>query len=185
MDALAESGVIAGTHEEFADFFREHYEEVLRAMYLVTGDRFEAEEVAQSAFVKVYERWDRVAGMKNPAGYAYRAAVNAHRSRLRRIGLATRRTLSLQQTDEISKSDDRDRIRRLLSELPESQREVVALVAWLGFSDVAWSPDGTRLVLAIPKTEGHPYGIYVIDSDGEHLRFLGKGQGPVAWRPGA
>jgi DNA-directed RNA polymerase specialized sigma24 family protein len=30
------------------------------SLCLVTGDRFEAEEIAQEALVRVYERWDRV-----------------------------------------------------------------------------------------------------------------------------
>jgi len=44
----------------FADFFRAEYETLLRAMYLLTGDRYEAEERAQDALVKACERWDRV-----------------------------------------------------------------------------------------------------------------------------
>lgn len=158
MDALTESGVIAGTRDEFADFFREHYEAVLRAMYLVTGDRFEAEEAAQTAFVKIYERWDRVGTMANPAGYVYRAAVNANRSRLRRLGLAMSRTLSLRETDAISESDDRDSIRRLLAQLPVSQREAVVLVEWLGLSDVdaaailGISPGAVRVRLSRAKS---------------------------------
>jgi len=30
------------------------------AIYLMTGDRVEAEDIAQEAMVRVYERWDRV-----------------------------------------------------------------------------------------------------------------------------
>lgn len=56
--------------------------------------------------------------------------------------------------------------------------------ACFGFHcDLGWSPDGRQLVLAIPGTDGYPDGIYVIDRNGEHLRFLGSGEGPVAWRP--
>jgi len=52
-------------------------------MYLLSGDRFEAEELAQGAFVKAWERWDRIGSMENPSGYLYPAAVNARRSALR------------------------------------------------------------------------------------------------------
>ena len=136
MDAMAD-GVAVEAHEDaFADFFRAEYETLLRAMYLLSGDRFEAEELAQGAFVKAWERWDRVRSMDNPGGYLYRTAVNSRRSALRRVGVAARRALSLQQTDPISESDDRDRIRRALATLPASQREAVVLVEWLGLSDV-------------------------------------------------
>jgi RNA polymerase sigma factor (sigma-70 family) len=117
-------------HADFTDFFRARYEPFLRAMYLVTGDRYEAEELGQDTFVKACERWDRVRGMDNPIGYLYRTAVNAHRSTLRRARGSARRALSLQPSDPISESDDRDRIRRALATLPANQREAVVLVEW-------------------------------------------------------
>ena len=120
----------------FEDFFRGEYVTLLRAMYLISGDRFEAEELAQGAFVKAWERWDRIRGMDNPSGYLYRTAVNARRSALRRVRLTARRAVSLQQSDPISESEDRDRIRRALAALPANQREAFVLVEWLGFSDV-------------------------------------------------
>ena len=120
----------------FADFFRAEYETLLRAMYLATGDRHEAEDLAQAAFVKVCEGWDRIGQMENPSGYLYRTAVNAHRSRLRRVGVVARHALSLQQSDPISESDDRDLLRRALASLPANQRETLVLVEWLGMSDV-------------------------------------------------
>ena len=75
----------------FEDFFRAHYERLLRTMYLTTGDRHEAEDLAQDAMARVYERWDRVSGTEDPVGYVYRVALNARRSRLRRISLAARK----------------------------------------------------------------------------------------------
>jgi RNA polymerase sigma-70 factor (sigma-E family) len=121
---------------DFTTFFHGQYETLLRAMYLLTGNRYEAEELAQDALVTACERWDRVQAMDNPAGYLYRTAVNAHRSRLRRAGLAARRVFSQAQADPIDESDDRDQIRRALATLPDGQREAVVLVEWLGLSDV-------------------------------------------------
>ena len=133
---MVEGAAIEAQGVDFATFFHDEYEVLLRAVYLLTGDRYEAEELAQDTFVKACERWDRVRTMDNPVGYLYRMAVNAHRSRLRRVGLATRRALSLRQSDPISESDDRDQIRRALASLPVTQREAVVLVEWLGLSDV-------------------------------------------------
>jgi DNA-directed RNA polymerase specialized sigma24 family protein len=62
------------------EVFRAEYETLLRAMYLVTGHRYEAAERAQDAFVKACERWDRMRGMNSPIGYLYRTAVNTHKS---------------------------------------------------------------------------------------------------------
>ena len=102
----------------FEAFFEENYERLLRAVYLVTGNRGEAEDLAQEAFVKVYERWDRVRDTANPAGYLYRTAVNAHHSRLRRLAVAARKPFVRREPDPLEASDDRDEIRRALASLP-------------------------------------------------------------------
>src|SRR5437867_11725625 len=78
--------------ESFEDFFAEYYERLLRALFLVTGNRHESEELAQEASLRVYERWDKLLEAGNPAGYAYRTALNLRRSRMRRLASAARRT---------------------------------------------------------------------------------------------
>jgi RNA polymerase sigma-70 factor (sigma-E family) len=119
----------------FEAFFEANFERLLRAVYLVTGNRGEAEDLAQEAFVKVLERWDRVRRTENPAGYLYRTAINAHHSRLRRLAVAARKPWSRRDPDPLEASDDRDEIRRALASLSEGQREAVVLVEWLGMND--------------------------------------------------
>jgi RNA polymerase sigma-70 factor (ECF subfamily) len=126
----------AGAAVSFEAFFDERYEPLLRALYLIARDRHEAEDLAQEAFVRVYERWDRVRRTDNPGGYLYRTALNAHRSRLRRLVTAAKRTISREDPDLIAASDDRDEIRRLLAELPDGQRQALVLVEWVGMTDV-------------------------------------------------
>jgi RNA polymerase sigma-70 factor, ECF subfamily len=121
--------------ENFEDFFEANYERLLRTIFLVTGNRQEAEDAAQEACVRVFERWESVRGRPNPAGYAYRVALNVHRSRLRRIKAAARRVWIESQPDEISAVDDRDDIDRALAKLPRGHREALVLVEWLGMSD--------------------------------------------------
>lgn len=120
--------------EVFESFFAKNYELVLRTLYLVTGDRNEAEDLAQEAFVKAFERWDRIRTMDNPSGYLYRMGLNAYRSRLRRIATAAKRSVAPTVSDPMSQSDDRDAIRRALASLPDAQREVIVLIEWLGMS---------------------------------------------------
>jgi RNA polymerase sigma-70 factor, ECF subfamily len=52
----------------FEDFYFDHHRDVYAAMWLVTRDRHEAEEITQDAFLRVLERWDRVAAMNDPTG---------------------------------------------------------------------------------------------------------------------
>jgi RNA polymerase sigma factor (sigma-70 family) len=117
----------------FDDLFDQHYERVLRAMWLVTGDVHEAEDLTQEAFARAYERRNQLSSTGNPVGYVYATALNVHRSRLRRAGVARRRrgSLATEHEDPLKAAEDRDSLRRALAELPRAEREAIVLVAWL------------------------------------------------------
>lgn len=55
--------------KEFEAFFDREKERLFQALCLVIRNRFEADELAQDAFLSVYERWDRVAKMDEPATF--------------------------------------------------------------------------------------------------------------------
>jgi RNA polymerase sigma factor (sigma-70 family) len=135
----------------FEDFFAECYEPLLRALYLVTGDSHEAEELAQEACFRVYERWEQLQGTDNPAGYAYRAALNLRRSRLRRLATAARRTFRREEPDPFQGVELRDSLRRALASVPLTQREALVLLDWVGLSDrdaaeiLRISPEAVRM----------------------------------------
>ena len=48
----------------FEHFYAATVRRLFTALCLVTGDRHEAEEIAQEAFVRVFERWDRVGELR-------------------------------------------------------------------------------------------------------------------------
>jgi len=124
--------------ETFEDFFHANYERLLRAMYLATGNRHEAEDLAQDAMARVLERWDRVREIEDPVGYVFRVALNRRRSLLRRVAVAIRRTPPSDSEPAIEPTtsvDDRDAIRRALRVLPDNQREALVLCDWLGMTD--------------------------------------------------
>jgi RNA polymerase sigma-70 factor (ECF subfamily) len=117
----------------FEGFFEAEYARLVRALYLVTGDPVEAEELAQEAMVRLLERWDRVREMDSPAGYLYRTALNVHRSRLRRLAARARRLVSpAPGADPAAAAEARDELGRALASLPDGQREALILVEWLG-----------------------------------------------------
>jgi RNA polymerase sigma factor (sigma-70 family) len=141
-DARVASGpvaTLAGPHPEpctFEAFFQAEYPSLLRAMYLVTGNRHEAEEIAQDAFVRACERWELVARAENRAGYVYRMALNGYRSKLRRLARGARRALApAEPPDLFSAVDDRDALGRALAELTDGQRKALVLVEWIGMTD--------------------------------------------------
>jgi hypothetical protein len=72
---------VAPTPLTFEELFAAEHESLFRALYLITGSTQESEELMQDAFLKVFERWDRVQMMENPGGYLCRVAINGARSR--------------------------------------------------------------------------------------------------------
>jgi RNA polymerase sigma factor (sigma-70 family) len=118
----------------FEWFFAQYQERLVRGMYLLTGDRIEAEDLAQEAFVRIYERWDKVAKMSSPAGYLFRTALNLNRRRLRRL----LRFVSPSHVHDVSSEVDpeavavvRSDVAEALRSLTRAQREVVVLREWL------------------------------------------------------
>lgn len=146
------SGMAA--ESEFEDLFAAEHEQLFRALYLITGSSQESEELMQDAFLKVWERWDRIRVMENPAGYVCRVAVNGARSRSRRLAIAARRTLPFTASeDAFAAADLRDELVRALKTLTPRQRMALVMTDLLGFSsdeaaDVLGVTAGTVRALA-------------------------------------
>jgi RNA polymerase sigma-70 factor, ECF subfamily len=118
----------------FEEFFQREREGLYRTLWLVTRNRFEAEELAQEAFVRVLERWDRVSAMEEPRRYLYSTAMNAFRTGYARARLAARRSMGLVPDDDaMAAIDERDATVRALAGLSPRQRAAVVLTDMLGF----------------------------------------------------
>jgi RNA polymerase sigma factor (sigma-70 family) len=119
---------------DFETFFEAQTETLFRRLCLVTGNRAEAEEIAQDAFLKVWERWDRVAQIDDQVGYLYRVAMNLFRNRYRRAMLAIRKTADPElRGDEFGVADVRTSVARGLAKLTPRQRAAVVLVDLMGY----------------------------------------------------
>ncbi|MFN2544565.1 MAG: RNA polymerase sigma factor [Actinomycetota bacterium] len=140
MERVNQSGVADETDVRpawlsFEELFRAEHGRLLRALFLVTGSAQEAEDVMQEAFVRVWDRWDRVRTMNDPVGYLYRTAMNAFRSRYRRAARAAKRVFTPRtRTDEIAAVEDRDEAFRALRSLSPRQREALVLTEYVGYS---------------------------------------------------
>jgi RNA polymerase sigma-70 factor (ECF subfamily) len=133
----------------FEDFFRVQTQSLYAHLCLITGNRAEAEELAQDAFLKVWERWDRVAHMEEPVGYLYRTAMNLFRKRYRRAVLALRKTVSADvRRDEFTTAEDRSVVAQALVELTPRQRAALVLTELIGFS----SGEAGRMLGVSPGT---------------------------------
>ena len=133
----------------FEEFFEAENTRLYGALCLVTHDRNDAEELTQEAFVRLFERWDRVGRMDDPEGYLYRTAMNLFRKRYRRGLLAAKRTIGLAQPDgSIDEVDARDATVRALAPLTPQQRASIVLTDLLGYR----SEEAARMLGVRPST---------------------------------
>ena len=117
---------------EVEELFVQHHLRLLRALYLLTGSAAEAEDLLQEAFVKVWQRWDRVRTMNDQAGYLYRTAMNAFRSRWRhRLVELRHQPKPASSSDAIESATERQAVLEALRRVPPRQRLAVVLADFL------------------------------------------------------
>jgi RNA polymerase sigma-70 factor (ECF subfamily) len=133
----------------FDGFFADHHDRLYRALWLLTRDRDEADELAQDAFLKVWEHWDRVGSLDDPEGYLYRTAMNLFRNRRRRAAVALRRAVhATPRHDAIAAVDERDAVVRALHACTPAQREALVLTDLLDLT----SEEAARAMRVRPST---------------------------------
>ena len=120
----------------FDEFFQAESERLLRVLCFITGSRMLAEDIAQDAFTKLFERWEIVGGMEDPAGYLHRTAMNLFRNEYRRAKRSLKRAVLArsEQDDVFAAVEDRDAVSQVLAQLTERQRAALVLTEGLGYS---------------------------------------------------
>jgi RNA polymerase sigma factor (sigma-70 family) len=135
-----------GTWTSFDGFFEAEHERLYQALYFVTGSRQDAEELMQDAFLKLWERWDRIDTIDDPTGYLFKVALNGFRMRLRHAAVAIRKPSPVaEHRDEFNDAEMRADVRRLLLALTPRQRAALMLIDLLEYpSDQAADILGVR-----------------------------------------
>lgn len=142
------------TEERFELFFSRHFRPLVQVLWGYCGDRDVAEEAAQDALVRASRGWEKVSGMMSPDGWLYRVAINEVNSffRRRRIERKALRRAERKRPGPSDTNDtavaDRLLVREAMRELPDRQRQALALFYFSDLSvvDVAQAmgaPEGT------------------------------------------
>jgi len=119
----------------FETFFVEEYAGVYGSLCLITRNRHEAEEIAQDAFTRMWERWGQFGVIDDPVAYVHATAMNAFRRRSRRAKMALRRTLRLTPSDDLLATvEEHEQIVRLLAPLSQRQRAAIVLTDLLDYT---------------------------------------------------
>jgi RNA polymerase sigma-70 factor (ECF subfamily) len=125
---------------DFDQFFQTWYGRLCAQMHAYLGDRTDAEDVTQEAFLRAWQRWPDVAGYQDPVAWVRRVAWNLATSRLRRIRTATRALRRERAPDPVPGADpEHVALVAALRRLPEQQRRVIVLhyIADLPVAEIA------------------------------------------------
>lgn len=166
--ALSDYSLLArmahGDTSAFDALFHRHYDRVYGVLFRLVGERAEAEDLAQEAFLKLYKRVDRGRPLsmdENVGGWLYRVAMNLGYNALRGRQRMDERNVHLILGDEagveqqVGRREDQVAVRRALVRLPERQA-LLLILRQMDFSyaecaaicEVAPSSVGTLLARA-------------------------------------
>jgi RNA polymerase sigma-70 factor (ECF subfamily) len=134
--------------DDFDEFYAGTVRRVTTYLHAVTGSRAEAEDAAQEAFARAWQRWDKVSGYGDPEAWVrtvgYRVAVNAWRKAATRAAAHRRHGAP---DDEPALSPDYLAIVAALRQIPAAQRQAIVLYHLVG-----------RSVTEISREAGVPAG---------------------------
>ncbi|KJY33659.1 SigE family RNA polymerase sigma factor [Streptomyces sp. NRRL S-495] len=122
---------------DFNAFVTGAWPRLMRTAFLLTGDRYLAEDVVQTALERTYAAWGRVTKADEPYAYVRRIVINEHARRFRRrvpeqlVNAVPERT----GPDGFARLDERAALLEALGTLPPGQRQAVVLRYWEDLSE--------------------------------------------------
>ena len=134
---------------DFQAFFEDEHARLLKTLYFVTGNRAEAADLMQEAFLKLWERWDRIDQIADPRAYLFRVALNGSRMRARAARRSGQRVVPIGVVrDPFDDVDLREDVRQMLLTLSPRQRAALVLLDLYGYG----SQEAARIMGIRPST---------------------------------
>lgn len=121
------------TGPAFEVFWHLHRDQIVRALALTLNDPVLAAEATDEALTRAYQRWHRVSGLDDPAGWVYHVASNWATSWLRKMHRRPTRPRDELDRPVLDHHDDVDVV-RAVRKLSVLHREVVVLRFYLDWS---------------------------------------------------
>lgn len=122
--------------EPFDTLFSQHYTAIYGVLFRLTGERAEAEDLAQETFLRLYDALRDSQRLDNVGGWLYRVATrlgyNALRAARRRAGYEQaaaepEQARTLDPAEEVVRAEQRRLVRAALAELPSQQVQLLVL----------------------------------------------------------
>jgi RNA polymerase sigma-70 factor (sigma-E family) len=124
--------VNASDRAQFEEFMTSRWAGLVRLAFGLTGDRWLAEDLAQTALASAYAAWWRVRRADDPDAYVRRILINASKNRFRRSRVSEQPSGPGDLPDPVvadpaAEVGERSALLAALAELPPRQRAVVVL----------------------------------------------------------
>lgn len=117
-------------YESFESFYKKEFRSVVGLAYALSGSRLGAEDLAQEAFIKAHEKWERISGYDKPGAWVRRVVANLAVSGFRRRS-AEKKALSRlagQRPQGLSDLEPEDEeFWQMVRDLPKRQAQATAL----------------------------------------------------------
>jgi RNA polymerase sigma-70 factor (sigma-E family) len=131
-ERVGRSAAREGPEESFREFVAARWPALLRTAYLLTGDHARAEDLVQSALVRVHRHWARVQAA-SPDAYVRKVMVNLNTDWWRRLGSREQAAGLAAEVDRPTSADAyasfelREELWAALRELPARMRATLVL----------------------------------------------------------
>ncbi len=117
--------------EAFETFYQREYRQIVSLARALLPSNAAAEDLAQEAFIKAHQHWDRIGAYDRPIAWVRRVLINRATSLRRRLGVEWRAVNRLgAMTDETIQPDLSPETREVWAEvrrLPRRQAQAVTL----------------------------------------------------------
>ncbi|HEV7129323.1 MAG TPA: sigma-70 family RNA polymerase sigma factor [Ktedonobacterales bacterium] len=137
---LADTTGRDGIVDDFDAFVGAHEGQIFGYLWRMTGDEQTAYDLAQEAFLRAWQHFDRIRGYERPKAWLFRVATNLALNHLRHRATALGTTTALDVDESLTQSDpalavaERDLVRLTLLALPPNQRAALVLREVSGLS---------------------------------------------------
>jgi RNA polymerase sigma-70 factor (sigma-E family) len=125
----------------FEDYVTARRDQLVRTAYLLTGDAHQAEDLVQTALIRVWPRWQRISEVENVDAYVRRTLFTVFVTSIRRRRWRELTTdphdasWSVPTADDIVRAEHRVDLRGFLGGLAPRQRAVIVLRYYLDLSE--------------------------------------------------
>jgi RNA polymerase sigma-70 factor (sigma-E family) len=118
---------------DFEHFMAARWHPLVRAAYVLTGNRQDAEDIAQTALTNAYSVWPRIRNADDVTVYVHKILINVYRTSRRRRRVREVLTSAVPERRSAAAAaankalHDRDEVAQALAQLTPRQRAVIVL----------------------------------------------------------